>query len=224
MAGPLRGEEEEGERTQRGFKRHLLVRVGAWCPTREDRAAWNRKAEELGFAFAGLCLWHGKPGWKKQPNGSGAAGRSCTRDGYKAGVWGKRQELLPRPLQLHPPGRPSPGSRSTPAGETKQASPGSLFGKYQVLLDRLMFKLTVLSQYTRSRASAWAGVPAPSLLRCSRLRCSLPPPPRHRSRRGLGFLGKMKRSPSSSFPSPDSQSSPKKAWRELGWGPQSSWD
>lgn len=50
------------------------------------------------------------------------------------------------------------------------------------------------------------------------------PTPRHHSRRGLGFLGKMKRSPSSSFLSPDSQSSPKKAWRELGWGPQSSWD
>ena len=142
-----------------------------------------------GARFAHLCLWHGKPGWKRQPNSPGVAGRSRARDGCQARVQERRRELLPRSLQLHPLGHLSPSARTAPAGETEQTSPGSVFGKYRVLLDRLMFELTVLSQCARSRAFAWACVPAPALLRCPWARRS-PPSPAPWAQ-GLVFLGKM---------------------------------
>lgn len=221
-----RGEEEEGgpgcvwgTTHKEGVKEHLLVRVGARiCPTRVDRAALKCKAKETGFALP-LCAYGtgsqvGKSSQMAQAWPAGPTGGTGTRPECGEGDGSPCLAAC-----ICTPCQPGHVARTAPAGETEQASPGSVFGKYQVLLDRLMFKLTVLSQCTRSRASTWGCVPAPSLLPCSQARRS--PPELHE---GLGLLGKVQRSLCSSFPPSASQSSPKKAQRELGCGPQSSGD
>lgn len=88
MVGPLRGGEEEGDHTQRAFKRHLLVRVGARiCPTREDRAALKRKAKELGFTLPVCAYGMGSPVGKSNQMAqvwlAGPARGTGTRPGHR---------------------------------------------------------------------------------------------------------------------------------------------
>lgn len=143
------------------------------------------QSKGVGGHPAPSCLWLRKPGWKKQLNGSDMASRSCAGMGRRLGCREGRGSSCLTPCSCTPSGIPL--LAPTPAGETQQASPQSVFGKYQVLLDRLMFKLTVLFQCTQSRASMWGCVQLPPS--CDALRQDAQPPGAT-GIRSWGFLAK----------------------------------
>lgn len=105
----------EGPHTKRGLRaspgagssKGLSQQGGLRCPEGESGGA--------GVRFAGLCLWHGKPGWKKRPKGSGVAGRSHTRNGYVAGKGTGAPASLPAAA---PPCHPIAGARTSRRNRT----------------------------------------------------------------------------------------------------------